>query len=132
MKKAILIFGAAAILIIVTGFIIDSAAGAGQDSLKSANGLLIPADLQNVITKSCMPCHSNDGKKMAKAMVNFSNWNTSKPGTLVKKGKAICKMISKDAMPPAQFKEANPELALTPAQKEAICKWTNSMKPEKN
>lgn len=131
MKNKLLIPATCAILLILASFIIAPATAVAQDSQKAKSGLLIPADLQPVIKNSCMPCHSSGAKGLAKSRVNFSNWETSKPSTLVKKGKAICKMITKDKMPPAQFRESSPELALTPAQKEAICKWVNEMKPVK-
>ena len=121
----------AAILLIVTGFISAGPVGIGRESLKARKGIEIPAELAKVFTNSCMPCHSADGKKMAKLLLNFSKWDKYGRGTQVRKGKAICKMITKGSMPPAQFIESSPELALPSVVKDDICTWVSSISSKK-
>jgi len=120
-----------AIFLIVTGLICSSPFGIAQISSKTSKGIQIPADMDKVFTNSCMPCHSDHGKEMAKVLLNFSKWNNYGRRAQVQKSRAICRMITKADMPPAKFIESNPELALTKVQKDNICKWVSSINPKK-
>lgn len=126
MKKYFQIIVPATIILLFAGLIGATPAGNGQESVKAKKGIEIPADLDKVFTNSCMPCHSENGKALAKSLLNFSKWDKYGTRTQVKKSRAICKMISKGEMPPAQFVESSPELAVTQAQKESICNWVNT------
>lgn len=114
---------AAAALLLLLGWF---PASMGQDAQKSDRDKIKIADnVWLVVEKSCKPCHSDRGGKMAKAVLNFNRWDKYNRRAQVQKSRAICKMVSKGEMPPAQFVESSPELALTPAQKEMICNWVN-------
>jgi cytochrome c len=132
MKKHFVIWAPALILLLTTGFIWTGSMGGRQESGKTGKGIQIPANLGKVFTNSCMPCHSTNGKKMAKALLNFSKWDKYGRGTQMQKGKAIGRLINKGSMPPAQFIESSPELALTLADKDNIRKWINSMNEKKD
>lgn len=132
MRKYYLVLTPAAFLLIITRLVWASPIGASQEPPKNARGIAIPSDLKSVFQSSCMPCHSIGGKKMASALLDFSKWDKYRPGTQVKKGKEICKVITKNKMPPAPFTDANPELVLTQSQKDNICRWTESMKKRKD
>jgi mono/diheme cytochrome c family protein len=127
MNKRILVLPVAVFSLIIGALIFQVPAAFGQAPSKAAaKGILIPDDLKVVFTNSCMPCHSDKGKEMAKIMLNFSKWNNYSWRTQVQKSRAICRMISKNEMPPAPFRESSPELALTKEQKDNICKWVNA------
>jgi hypothetical protein len=127
MKKYIVFPAPVLILLISAGLMCASPDSFGQVTAKASKGIVIPADLNTIFTNSCMPCHCNEGKKLAKTMLNFSRWDKYSYHSQVQKSKAICRMVKKGEMPPAQFNESSPELALTPAQKEKICDWVNSV-----
>jgi hypothetical protein len=91
----------------------------------------IPGDLQLIFNKSCMDCHASGGRHIAMSLLNFSNWDKYKLGKQAKKAGAICYMISKGSMPPKSFREANPEAVPTAAEKDAICKWSKTLKQKK-
>ncbi len=97
----------------------------GQDAVKAGKSMKMPPGVFTVLDKSCRPCHSDRGGKMAKAVLNLTKWDSYSRRTQEKKSKAMCKMITKGAMPPEQFVESSPELALTKEQKEMICQWAN-------
>jgi cytochrome c5 len=91
----------------------------------------IPDDVEQIFKNSCMYCHASGGKSIPMAKLNFSNWDNYKPGKQVKKAVAICKLISKGAMPPKLYREDNPEANLSAYQKELICKWSETFSPRK-
>ena len=131
MKNNNLVLSPLAFLLIIAGLIGISPDSPGQNSPKSARGIVIPADLNKVFTHSCMPCHSDRGKEMTKALLNFSKWEKYGRRAQVQKSRSICRKITKDEMPPAQFRESSPELALTKEQKDSICKWVSSISSKK-
>jgi cytochrome c len=132
MKKQITILCSAVILLFNSGSAFAPQAGSRQEPVKAAVGIKIPENLEKVFKSSCMPCHSNNGQKMAKAMLNFSKWDQYGRGTQLRKGKAIARMVRKGSMPPGQFIESSPELALTPTDKDNILKWINSNSKKKD
>lgn len=91
----------------------------------------IPDELNVVFKNSCIGCHATGGKKMAMSMLNFSQWDNYKPEKQAKKAAAICKIITKGAMPPKSFRKANPDAVPTVSQKELICKWSKTLATEK-
>ncbi len=115
MKKIYLLLLFAVTLVIVSAFI-----------LPVENH--IPDNLKVVFKNSCMACHSDNGGGMAKANLNFSNWDTYSPDKQLKKATGICKVVSKGTMPPKSFVKSHPEAALSDEQKALICKWSESFK----
>ena len=95
MKNNNLVLAPLAFLLILAGLICISPLSMGQNPPKSARGIVIPADLNKVFTRSCMPCHSDRGKEMTKALLNFSKWEKYGRRTQVQKSRAICRMIKK-------------------------------------
>lgn len=128
--KKFFILSPAAVLLIISGLSICPG-GFGQSPDKSARGIVIPSGLNAIFTQSCMPCHSDGGKAMAKVLLNFSKWNKYGRRTQIQKCRSICRMLTKGEMPPAQFIESSPELAVTRAQKDSICNWVSTFYPKK-
>ncbi len=120
MKKVILFLAITIILLI------------GASSFVSTNSSdnTIPDELNLVFKSSCMACHAEGGKGMAKMKLNFSEWNNYDSVKQAKKAAAICKVVSKESMPPKSFIKSNPKAALTQQQKEEICKWSDSLNKE--
>jgi hypothetical protein len=127
MKKHFLIFSPSAFFLVLFGLLCSAPYGSGQKPAKAGKGIEMPAQINIILKNSCMPCHSNGGKEMAKVLLNFSKWNNYGRRSQVQKCRAICKMITKDEMPPAQFKESNPDLILSRMQKDSICNWVNQI-----
>jgi hypothetical protein len=91
----------------------------------------IPDDIELIFKNSCMDCHVSDGKSIPMVKLNFSNWDSYKPDKQAKKAVAICKMISKGAMPPKSYRGKNPKAILTDFQKELVCAWSKTLAPDK-
>ena len=102
-------------------------------ALKKANGsnhLItngIPDEVKAVFEKSCTGCHSDDGKGLAKAKLNFSQWDNYEPAKQAGKAAAICKMITKGKMPPKSIRKSKPDLIPTQQQIDLICKWSKTL-----
>jgi hypothetical protein len=128
MKKAMLILLPVLVVAFLTGFrlalpITGQATPSGDEK-----GYPVPAGLKEAVKKSCMPCHSDDGRKAAKMMINFSNWDRYGPVKQKRLVKAMCKYVGKSKMPPALFIESSPELAPTPAIRDQFCKWSKDIR----
>lgn len=87
----------------------------------------IPDDLKSVFKTSCMACHADGGSTVAMSKLNFSKWEGYDSAKQSKKAAAICKKVSSGLMPPRTFLKAHPEATLTDAQKERICKWSETI-----
>lgn len=98
-----------------------------QPGKKATPGQAIPDSLYKVFMNSCMACHATGANPFAASHVNFTDWNKYDGKKQANKAKAICKVISKDAMPPKSYVTSNPGAALTPKQKTDICNWATSL-----
>jgi hypothetical protein len=64
---------------------------------------------------------------MALMHVDFDKWATYKPEKQADKAKAMCKMVTKAAMPPKSFRNNNPDKVPTEASVRIICNWAASL-----
>jgi hypothetical protein len=87
----------------------------------------LPDSIQKFVKKVCMDCHADDGNFMAKGKINFSEWSTYDAEKQMKKAAAICKELTKSAMPPKKWRTNNPADVPTQAQVDMVCRWANSL-----
>ena len=99
---------------------------AAQDKKEQSSPL--PEDINKIFHTSCMPCHWNDGKKMALSRVNFSKWSEYDAAKEAKKASLICSTLNKGKMPPRKVRKSVPEIVPTKEQVDLICKWAESLK----
>jgi cytochrome c5 len=111
--------------------VLSQAQSAGKKSTAQLTVSSIPDDLEVIFQKSCMDCHAIDGKMMAMAKLNFSEWDKYKAGKQTKKAVAICRKITKGAMPPKSYREKYPETIPSASQIELICKWSKTLAANK-
>ena len=64
---------------------------------------------------------------MALMHLNLSNWDKFSMEKQSGKAKDMCKMVSKDKMPPKSFREKNPGAAPTKSEAKIICDWASSI-----
>jgi cytochrome c5 len=132
MKKALFIFTAMTLMLLQFAFSAFSPAKPADETTKSSVALSsIPDELNTIFKKSCMDCHATGGKSMAMAKLNFSEWDNYSAEKQAKKAAAICKILSKGSMPPKSYRESNPEAVPTAAQKDMICKWSETLAAKK-
>jgi len=91
----------------------------------------IPDDVELIFKNSCMYCHASGGKSIPMAKLNFSNWDNYKPAQKARKAAAICKIITKGAMPPKSYRIKYPQSIPTASQNELICKWSEKLASRK-
>jgi hypothetical protein len=126
MKKAIIVSFAILGVIFMTSMIINHSAA--QSSTKG--GIVskpISPSVMKIAERSCVKCHTEPGNGMALAHLNLSNWDKFSMEKQADKAKDMCKMVSKDKMPPKSFREKNPGGAPTQQEVKTICDWAQSI-----
>lgn len=87
-----------------------------------------PQDVTEVFKNSCMVCHGSSGRTLTLTVLNLSKWDEYDADKKAKKAAAICEVVNKGVMPPASYQRSNPTSVLTPAQKEMLCKWSQTQR----
>jgi len=131
MKKTFVMMMVAFAVLLITAISLTSVKGIGPKEIKILAVSSIPDSLNTIFTKSCVYCHSDGGKLMAKSIINFPNWDKYTKEEKIKKGNAICKMLSEGKMPPSSARKSKPDAIPTAAQIKNICNWTTSLSQEK-
>jgi|WetSurSiteA1Bulk_404760.scaffolds.fasta_scaffold118310_2 cytochrome c5 len=131
MKKMYLFLTVTLVLLVVASAASLPVKPADKKSQTAVAPSSIPEELNTIFKNSCMGCHAAGGKSMAMAKVNFSDWDKYSPEKQAKKAAAICKMITKGAMPPKSFRDSHPDAIPTAAQKDMICKWSDTLASKK-
>jgi hypothetical protein len=90
-------------------------------------GSALPDSIQKFVKKACMDCHADDGNFMAKGKVNFSNWEKYDSEKQFNKANAMCKELTKSAMPPKKWRANNPGDVPTQAEVDMVCRWAKSL-----
>jgi len=101
----------------------------------------IPADVQNVLSRSCNDCHSNntvypwysnvspfswflaDHIENGRAEMNLSIWNTYSASKKSKKLEEICDEVKSGAMPMPSYLWLHRDAALTESDVKLLCSW---------
>jgi hypothetical protein len=128
MKKSLLIPVAVVCLLVISAILLNKASG---QSSKETSGKPIPENITKILEKACAQCHSEPGNGMALAHFNMTKWDKYSPEKQAAKAKDVCKMLTKDKMPPKKFKEAHPDALPTKDDVKAICDWSQSLQPVK-
>jgi len=127
MKKAISITFAILGIVFLTSMIMNhsSAQSSQKDGIVSKP--ISPA-VMKIAERSCVKCHTEGGNGMAMMHLNLSNWDKFSLEKQAEKAKDMCKMVSKDKMPPKSFREKNPGAAPTKDEAKIICDWATSIR----
>ena len=130
MKKTIVFSLAVLGIVFLTSMVINhsSALPSQKDGTVSKP---IPPAVMKIAERSCLKCHAEGGNEMAMMHLNLSNWDKFSPEKQAGKAKDMCKMISKDKMPPKGFREKNPGAAPNQEEIKIICDWAQSIQPVK-
>lgn len=96
----------------------------GQDDQKTS--VPLPDNINKIVSASCMPCHSSKGGMLSKSKLNFSEWTEYSADKQKKKAAKMYKELSKNAMPPKDARETNPDIIPTKEQIETIKAWADS------
>jgi hypothetical protein len=100
----------------------------GSKKEKSAGtGTALPDSMQKFVQRVCMDCHADDGNFMARGKINFSGWDKYDAGKQFSKANAMCKELTKSAMPPKKWRANNPNDVPTQAEVDMVCRWAKSL-----
>lgn len=102
-----------------------------QDKPKTVEVKSIPDSIMKIFNNSCISCHSKGGNFVAEAKLNFSKWDKYKAKKQARLSKDICRMLSKDAMPPKSARESKPETVPSKEQMKSICYWGAGLNKKK-
>ena len=93
---------------------------------KPSYSILIPANIQSILDKSCVGCHSSDSKnfkgKMKLNLDHFTDGKYSK-GKLIAKLRGMAKVLTKKSMPPKKFRAKYPDKVLTAQENSVLLDW---------
>jgi len=126
MKKAIIISFSILIVVFLTSMILNKTT-AQSSTKKGIVSKPISPSVMKIAERSCLKCHTEPGNGMALAHLNLSNWDKFSMEKQADKAKDMCKMVSKDKMPPKSFREKNPDGIPTQKEVKTICDWAQSI-----
>ena len=129
MKKLLKISIAAIGIFMITALIIIPMTA--QSATQNGGGKAIPESVMKIANKSCVKCHTEGGNGMALMHLNLSNWDKYSPEKQASKAKDMCKMVTKDKMPPKSFRESHPDGIPSEAEIKTICDWAASIQVAK-
>jgi hypothetical protein len=129
MKMVLKISAAVVVILFTAGLIINPLAS--QTTSQSGGGKAIPESVMKIAGKSCVKCHTDGGNGMALMHLNLSTWNKFSPEKQASKAKDMCKMVTKDKMPPKSFRESHPDGVPSEAEIKTICDWAASIQVSK-
>jgi len=104
----------------------------------------VPADVQQILVRSCNDCHSNETKypwyskvspfnwflashiDEGRHEMNFSLWNTYPDDKKVNKLDEICEQVEQSFMPLPEYLWLHRDAVLTKAEAELLCNWSKA------
>ena len=104
----------------------------------------VPADVQQILTRSCNDCHSHetvypwyskvtpfnwflaDHIAEGRREMNFSVWNTYPPNKKEKKLDELCEQVEQGAMPLPSYLWIHRDAVLSESQSKVLCDWAKA------
>jgi len=95
-----------------------------QETSKST---ALPGNINNIVTVSCVPCHTSTGGLLSRTKLNFTEWSDYSPEKQKGKASKMYSEVKKGAMPPKSARETRPEIIPTREQLDIIKNWVDSL-----
>jgi hypothetical protein len=104
----------------------------------------VPADVQQILTRSCTDCHSNETKypwyskitpsnwflkdhiDEGRRELNFSVWNTYKPEKKLKKLDELCEQVELGEMPLPSYLWLHRDAVMAEGDAARLCEWSKA------
>ena len=104
--------------------------------------LRAPANVQAILDRSCIDCHSNrtrypwysqispvswwlqDHIKEGRGEMNVSEFGTYSPKKAAHKMEEVCEMVEKGEMPLREYVWGHPSAKLSDADRQTLCEWS--------
>ena len=126
MKKAMSIAFAILGIVFLTSMIMNHSSAQSSQKTGIVSKPISPA-VMKIAERSCVKCHTAGGNGMALMHLDLSNWDKFSMEKQADKAADMCKMVSKDKMPPKSFREKNPGAAPNQEEVKIICEWSKSI-----
>jgi hypothetical protein len=115
-------------IIFVSGLFLNNLSATGQETSKLLSSL--PDNINNIVSVSCMPCHSSNGGLLSRTKLNFTEWSKYSSEKQKAKAEKMYSELKKGAMPPKSARETRPDIIPTSEQIDIIKKWAKSLKTD--
>ena len=143
MKKIIKIV----LIIVIIAFIVIQVFRPDRISFNEVNAddvtkkMQVPENVHQILKRSCYDCHSNHtvwpwysniapmswlvakDVRNGRAKMNFSEWGKIPASKQEARLESICDEVKEDEMPLKQYLLIHSDAKLSPADKDALCKW---------
>ena len=104
----------------------------------------VPPDVQQILSRSCNDCHSNETKypwyskitpsnwflkdhiDEGRREMNFSVWNTYKPEKKAKKLEELCEQVEEGEMPLPSYLWIHRDAVMATGDAERLCVWAKA------
>ena len=87
----------------------------------------VPADVQAVLDRSCLPCHGVDGKGKAKMKWNYDKMAEYSATKLISKMVKVAENVEEEKMPPPKHVKKNPDRKLSEEDKKLLISWADKV-----
>lgn len=135
------------LIVLIVVFVVGQAVRPNRTNppIQAANVLQAPADVQAILNRSCMDCHSNTTRwpwytnisplswwianhvKEGRHELNFSEFNTYSAKKAAHKMEEVCEQIEKGEMPLSGYAgPLHPDANLSASDKARLCEWAKS------
>lgn len=95
-----------------------------QDEL---NEIEVPADVQAVLDRSCLPCHGADGGGKAKMKWNYTKMAEYSSSKLISKLVKVSEKVEEGKMPPPKNVKKNPDRKVSEEDKKLLMSWAENL-----
>ena len=89
------------------------------------NKIEVPADVQAILDRSCLPCHGADGSSKAKMKWNWEKMPDYSKTKLISKLIKVEEKVDEDKMPPPKNVKKNPDRKLSDDDKKILMEWAD-------
>lgn len=127
MKSFLASFASSLFIIVFYAFSIPTPQASSDHIFLDTNpGIEVPADVQQILDKSCLPCHGADGSGKSKMKWNWEKMPEMSTAKQVSKLSKVVDKVQADKMPTPKYIKKHPEAKLSDDQKKLLIDWADS------
>lgn len=127
MKKIILVFVAAFLLIGFSSFRNLPSTFFNNVAQSQQNNFQVPDDVQKILDNYCLQCHGTEGSGKAKFKWNFDKMSGLKTSKFLSKLAKISDEVKEEEMPPKKYIKKHPEKVMSAEEKQSIVDWADRL-----
>jgi mono/diheme cytochrome c family protein len=110
------------------GFYYDDQAEVANANLQDqSKEIEVPADVQAVLDRSCLPCHGADGSGKARMKWSYDKMAEYSSTKLISKMVKVGEKVEEEKMPPPKTIKKNPDRKLSEDDKKLLISWADKV-----